>query len=85
MKTHIDESEKCACGGKIVYGSMYGDQFVAGTVDLSFAFRGKEYLLKELFPHSIPTRGKAATMCSKCFRIDMYEQKTIHRRHSFRP
>ena len=61
--------ERCACGGLIVSGHMYGDQFIYGDVDLQFAFRGKEYLLRETFPDGIPVQGEEAKMCSKCFKM----------------
>lgn len=64
--------ERCACGGLIVSGHMYGDQFIYGDVDLQFAFRGKEYLLKGFFPDGLPPQGKKAKMRSKCFKILPY-------------
>lgn len=63
---------RCGCGGLIVSGHMYGDHFVAGDLDLQFAFRGKEYLLKGYFPDGIPVKGEEVRMCSKCFKMLPY-------------
>lgn len=63
--------ERCVyCGGRMVYGHMYGDAFIAGNSDLKFAFRGKEQYLSFIFPSGdIPDRGDAARMCSRCFKV----------------
>ena len=74
MNNYTD-NVRCACGGNVYDGYMHGNQFVAGTVDLSLAFRGKEVLLNEVFPHGIPPRGKAATICSKCFRMIVTDKR----------
>lgn len=64
------DTERCACGGKIVHGHMYGEQFIAGEADLKFAFRGKEQYLSFMFPSGdIPDQGRPAKMCGKCFTI----------------
>ena len=70
MNKNIEE--RCACGGLIVSGHMYGDQFIYGDVDLQFAFRGKEYLLKGFFPDGLPAQGEEVKMCSKCFKMLPY-------------
>ena len=61
------------CGGRLVGGHMYGDKFVAGTVDLSYAFAGHEHLLDSWFPDGIPAKGPAAVACSKCFETILQE------------
>lgn len=72
-----DDRQKCDCGGTFFAGYMYGDRFIAGTVDMKFAFRGKEYLLNELFPDGIPKKGDPAIMCSNCFRIVIDKRRPI--------
>lgn len=66
----MTDAEKCACGGKIFHGYMYGKQFIAGSCDLKFAFREKEHYLSHIFPSGdIPDRGRPAKMCGKCFTV----------------
>ena len=61
--------ERCSCGGLMVYGHMYGTNFIAGDVWLDLVFRGRESLLKGFFSNGqIPVRGEEALICSKCFK-----------------
>lgn len=66
----MNNTSRCTCGGKIVKGYMYGEQFIAGSSDLKISFRGKEQYLAEIFPSgNIPDRGMPARMCCKCLEI----------------